>query len=261
MSEEQEVATRHDGRALTITIQREERRNALNPRVLTEIRDAVRSASEDRAVGAIVLTGAGDRAFCAGADLGGIRPDASKLEHHRARGLIVEVIDALGRCGKPVVARVNGHALAGGFGLLCATDLAIAVEDAEFGMPEIRSGLWPFVISAVVRTRLPEPIALELMMTGRRMPADEALRWGVVNRVVPRGDLDAAVDELAGALASFSASTMALGKTSWHATRGMGRREAMEHLHAMLGICLETEDAIEGVTAFLQKRPPAWKHR
>ncbi len=250
-----------EGRVLTVTIDREERRNALNAEVLAGLIAAFRAAASDPDVGAIVLTGAGERAFCAGADLGTMQPGASKIEQHLARGAIVDVIDAMQRCGKPVVARVNGAALAGGFGLLCAADLAVACDDAIFGLPEIRSGLWPFIVSAVVRTKLPETVALDLMMTGRRMDAAEAERWGVVNRVVPRAQLDEAVAEMTGALASKSAITLKLGKDSWVTSRGMPQRAAMEHLHAMLGLCLETEDVVEGVTAFFEKREPVWKHR
>jgi len=247
-------------RVLTLTIDREERRNALNPEVLTGLRDGFRSVVGDASIGAIVLTGAGDKAFCAGADLGGMTPDG-KLDAHFARGAIVEVIDAMQRCGKPVVARVNGAALAGGFGLLCGCDLAVSTDDATFGLPEIRSGLWPFIVSAAVRSRLPESIALELMMTGRKASAAEMERWGLLNRVVPRDQLDAATNELCAQLTDKSAMTMRLGKDSWVTTRSMERRAAMEHLHAMLGLCLETEDVVEGVTAFFQKRAPEWKHR
>lgn len=255
------VRTQLEERILTVTIDREERRNALNAEVLDGLRDAFGSATGDPGIGAIVLTGAGDRAFCAGADLAGMTPEASKLELHLARGAIVDVIDAMQRCGKPVVARVNGAALAGGFGLLCACDLAVSADDATFGLPEIRSGLWPFIVSTVVRDRLPESIALELMMTGRKATAAEMERWGVLNRVVPRAQLDTATAELCAQLTATSAMTMRLGKDSWVATRGLPRRAAMEHLHAMLGLCLESEDVVEGVTAFFQKRDPVWKHR
>lgn len=254
---------RHDlrERVLTLTIEREERRNALNAEVLDGLRDAFRAAASDNSVGVIVLTGAGEKAFCSGADLTTMQPGDSKLHVHLRRRAIADLIDAMQRCGKPVLARVNGAALAGGFGLLCACDVAIAAEDATFGLPEIRSGLWPFVVSAIVRTKLPEPIVLELMMTGRRMPAEEAARWGLVNRVVPRAELDEATAAFAAQLANASAMTMRLGKDSWVATRGMPLTPAMEHLHAMLGLCLETEDVVEGVSAFFQKRDPVWKHR
>jgi enoyl-CoA hydratase/carnithine racemase len=174
---------------------------------------------------------------------------------------LADLFEDMTRLGKPVVARVNGHALAGGFGLMCGCDLVVASEAAEFGMPEINMGLWPFIITAVVSPRLPRTKALELMMTGERISAAEALEWGIVNRVVPAPDLDKAVDDLASTLASKSPAIMKLGKDSFYRAQDMGFREALDYLHGQLAICLETEDTIEGVTAFFQKREPQWKGR
>lgn len=261
MSESSPIRYEVAGATATLTIDREEKRNALNAIVLEGLRDGLMRAKLDAQVRAVVLTGVGERAFCAGADLGGIRAEDSKVQQHLARGAIVEVLEAMRRLGKPVIARVNGHALAGGFGLVCGADLAISASEATFGMPEVRSGLWPFVISAIVRQRVPDRVALELMMTGRRMDSDEALRWGVVNRVVPRADLDAATDELVDQVTSASPITLRLGKDSFYESQTMDPHAAMSYLHAMLGICLETEDVVEGITAFLQKREPVWKGR
>lgn len=245
----------------TITIDRAPKRNALNVAVMKELRSAFAAARDDAAVQVVVLTGAGEKAFSAGGDLGGFTAEQSKVEQHLLRGALVDLFVDMTRLGKPVIARVNGHALAGGFGLMCACDLVVAVDSAEFGMPEINTGLWAFIITAVVRHAMPERRALELMMTGDRITADEALRLGVLNKVVPAADLDGAVDDLVATLASKSPLIMRLGKDSFYGSRDMGFREAMDYLHGMLGICLETEDVIEGVTAFLQKRAPQWKGR
>jgi enoyl-CoA hydratase len=244
-----------------VTINRPDKRNALNVTVMRELREAMAAARADGEVRAVVLTGAGDKAFSAGGDLGGFTEGQSKIEQHHLRGTLADLFDDMARLGKPVIARVNGHALAGGFGLMCACDLIVAADTATFGMPEINMGLWPFIISAVVSRRLSRTKALELMMTGDRISADDAFAWGIVNRVVPVTELDKAVDELVAQVASKSPVIMRLGKDSFYASQDMGFREALDYLHGQLSISLETEDTIEGVTAFLQKREPKWKGR
>jgi enoyl-CoA hydratase/carnithine racemase len=250
-----------DGPVARVTINRPEVRNALNVSVMRELRGAMANARSDDGVRVVVLTGAGDKAFSAGGDLGGFSAEQSKVEQHRLRGTLADLFEDMTRLGKPVIARVNGHALAGGFGLMCACDLVVAADTAEMGMPEINMGLWPFIITAVVARRLPRARALELMMTGERITAVEAERIGIVNRVVAASDLDKATDELARTVASKSPAIMRLGKDSFYAAADMGFREALDYLHGQLGICLETEDTVEGVTAFLQKREPNWKGR
>jgi enoyl-CoA hydratase/carnithine racemase len=255
-------SVRYDpGVVARITIHREEKRNALNVTVMSELRRAFAAASTDAACRVAVLTGAGDKAFSAGGDLGGFTDQQSKVEQHHLRGALADLFWDMSRLGKPVIARVNGHALAGGFGLMCACDLVVAAEDAEFGMPEIAMGLWPFIITAVVTRRIARGHALDLMMTGRRISAADALAVGAVNHVVPREELDAVVDDLASSLASRSSLVMRLGKDSFYASADMGFREALDYLHGQLNACLQSEDTIEGVTAFLQKRPPQWKDR
>jgi enoyl-CoA hydratase/carnithine racemase len=254
-----EVLYTRDGRIATITINRSDRRNAINASVVSGISAALDKATQE-AVGAIVLTGAGEKAFCAGGDLGGMS-DASRVAQHFIRGEVGDLFKQMRASGIPIVARVNGHALAGGFGLMLACDLVIATADAEMGTPEIDIGLWPFMISAVIQRDVPRKVALELMLTGRRMGAEEAARWGIVNRVVPRSDLDAAVDETVELLASKSPLVTSLGKRSFYAAEDMNLDGALEYLAGMLTVCLESEDTVEGVTAFLEKRKPEWKGR
>jgi enoyl-CoA hydratase/carnithine racemase len=244
----------------TITIDREDRRNAIDPAVVAGLRAGLARAAADDAIRVVVLTGAGERAFCAGADLGGITAD-SRVKLHFQRAEVAELFAEMRTLELPIVARVNGHALAGGFGLMLACDLAVAADDAVFATPEIDLGLWPFMITAVIQRAVPRKLALELMLTGRRITAAEAAAAGIVNRVVPRAELDAAVDELAGTLAAKSRLIVGLGKRSFYRAEGMDFDDALDYLAGMLTLCLESDDAIEGVSAFLQKRPPQWKGR
>jgi len=159
------------------------------------------------------------------------------------------------------VARVNGHALAGGFGLAAACDIVVAVDRAKFGMPEINVGLWPMMISAVLQRAMPRKAALELMMTGRLIPAGEARQLGVVSRVVAAEELDATVDEIVSELASKSSAILELGRDAFYAVEGLDFDAALDHLQNGLTQVAMTEDAREGVAAFLEKRSPEWRGR
>jgi enoyl-CoA hydratase len=250
------------GPAAWLTIGREDRRNALSDDVIAGLLAGLERAAADADVRAIVLTGSGERAFCAGGDLtGNLGPNEGRVQSHDRRGALAELLIAVARHPKPVIARVNGVALAGGFGLMLACDLAVAADDVQVGTPEINVGMWPYMISAVVARNVPRKVMTEMMMTGRRYPAAEAERWGMLNRVVPRSDLDQAVDALVGELAAKSPLILRLGKESLFASQDMSLEEALGYLQAMLTVNLESEDVAEGVSAFLQKRAPEWKGR
>lgn len=259
-SEEESVLFERDGSVAFVTINRPDRRNAMDPGVVRGLSSAFREAERDDGVRAIVLTGAGDRAFCAGGDLGGMTSE-SKVDQHFLRAEVGDLFELMRRSPLPIVARVGGHALAGGFGLMLACDIVIATEEAEMGTPEIGLGLWPFMITAVIQRDLPRKLALELMLTGRRIPAAEGARWGFVNRVVPAGGLDAAVAEVTGAIVAASPLIAGLGKRSFYAAEDMAFSDALSYLAGMLTVCLESEDTVEGVTAWLQKRAPEWRGR
>ena len=254
------LRTSLDAHVATITIDREARRNALSWEVIRELRAAVAEAKADDDVRVVVLTGAGEKAFCAGADLGGMA-GADHVALHESRGELADLFRDLYALGKPTVARVRGFALAGGFGLALACDLVVAADDAQFGTPEIDVGLWPFMITVPLVRSMPPKVVLELMMTGRRVDAEEALRIGFVNRVVPVAELDAAVSELTSTLAAKSPAIMKLGRDSFHAVWDLAADEALRLLHPMLTVTAATEDAAEGIAAFQEKRPPVWRGR
>jgi len=248
-----------------VTINRPERRNALSWDAMRGLHQALAAARADAAVRVVVLAGAGDEAFCAGADLGSMTghddPESDLLSVHESRGVLAQVFEALWKLGKPTVARVQGFALAGGFGLALACDLVVASERARFGAPEVNVGLWPYMITVPLVRSMPPKQALELMLTGRVVGAPEAERLGFVTRVVPPEDLDAAVEELAATLAAKSPAVMKLGRDAFYAVWDMAAPEALAHLQAMLTLTAQTEDAAEGIAAFLEKRPPRWRGR
>ena len=256
------VICQQQGQVLTLTINRPEARNALNPEVLEGLIDGFAAVGQLDDVRVVVLTGAGDRAFCAGADLaGGLTADASIIDQHEQRGMLRRLFEAVEALEVPLVGRINGHALAGGLGVALACDLLIAADDAAFGTPEVRVGLWPYVISALIVEHVGPKRALELMMTGERLTAAEAERWGLVNRVVPRDELDTAVDALVAQLLAGAPLALALGRRSFHEARSMSPRAAMAYLHGMLDLTVQTEDVAEGIGAFFAKREPQWKGR
>jgi enoyl-CoA hydratase/carnithine racemase len=250
-----------DGGVARITIDRADRHNAMSFQVMEELGEAFELAKADDEVRVVVLTGAGERAFCAGADLSGIGSNAGAAMMHEARGRPAALFKALWNLGKPTIARVRGYCLAGGFGLALSCDFVVASEDSTFGAPEIDIGLWPYQITVPLIRSMPPKVALDLMLTGRKVKAPEGERMGFVSRLVPVEELDTTVDELAATLAAKSAVVTRWGRRSFYRAVDMAGEEALDYLHAMLTVATHTDDAQEGLAAFAEKRPPKWSHQ
>lgn len=252
------------GATARVTLNRPEKRNPLGPTTIGELLHALDRAKSDDAVRVIVLTGAG-KVFSAGGDLssmgsGGTPLQASGSESTKP-GTFVDLNLALTRVGKPTIAMVNGHALAGGLGLVVACDVAIAADDAQLGTPEINVGLWPMMIMATIFRNVPRKRGLELIMTGDKISAAQAAELGLITRAVAKDRLAAEVDALAEKLAAKSPLVMRMGLEAFYRVQDMELEPALQHLQAQLVAVLGTEDAREGLTAFLEKRAPVWKGR
>jgi enoyl-CoA hydratase/carnithine racemase len=247
-----------DGPRATLTLDDPDRRNPLSAAAMEQMHAALKSAIADPQIRVIVFTGAGDRAFSAGGDLsGGFFDDPVGL--HSTRGLISEVFKLMRRGGKPTIARVNGHALAGGFGLAAACDIVVSIADAKMGTTEIKVGLWPMQISAILQRLMPPRQALELFMTGRIFTAAEGVDLGVVTKIVGTvEELDEAVDGYVDVLVKAPAGALALGRDAFYTIQDMGLDEALDYLQTALTAITMTEDAQEGVRAFIEKRELRW---
>ena len=247
-----------DGPVLRLHLDREAKRNALSNEVLRAMLAQLRAPGEARV---LLVTSAGERVFCAGADLVQMAPDATGLEVHEGRGLLREVLLAMRACPVPVVASVQGLCLAGGVGLVLGCDVVIASDAAAFGLPEVDLGLWPFMVSALLGRHTSPKRAMELMLSGRRVPATEALEMGLLSRVVPAAELHEQTEALVASLAAKPPVAVRLGKAAFAAAMESSLAPALEAMQAQLSLLNTTEDAAEGVGAFLAKRPPQWKGR
>ena len=250
------------GGVARVTINRPERRNAMSYGVMQRParRDGARRAPTTTCASSCSPARATRRSARAPISRG-IAENAGAAAAHEGRGLLADLFRDMWSLGKPIVARVRGYALAGGFGLACACDLIVAADDAVFGTPEINVGLWPYMITVPLLRSMPPKTALDLMMTGRRVSAEEGARIGFVQRVVPVAELDATVDALAAELAAKSPLIMHWGRDAFYRVLEMDADAALSYLQGMLTVTTQTEDAAEGVAAFAEKRAPQWKGR
>jgi enoyl-CoA hydratase len=252
--------TDDDGVA-TITLNQPDTRNALSSELLDELLDAYRRVRDDDAARCVVLTSSHDRVFSSGANLSGFAGEVPLVHKHLGTDRFVQLFRLIGELGKPSIVAANGHVLAGALGIALAHDLIIVKEGAEFGTPEINVGAFPFMIMALIYRNVPRKKTNELLLLGDRISAAEAVEYGLANKAVPPDEFDSAVREWAVKLASKSPLIMRLGKDAMFRQQDMAFADALEFLHAQLTIAQSTDDIVEGVTAFFEKREPVWTGR
>jgi enoyl-CoA hydratase len=250
-----------DSGVATITLNDPDTRNALSAELLLGLIAAFERARDDEHVRCVVLESSHEKVFSSGANLGGFAGDSSLVHKHFGSERFVDLFKLIGALGKPTVCAADGHVLAGALGIALACDLIVASEKATFGTPEINVGAFPFMIMALIYRNVPRKKANELLLLGERWNAQEALAAGIVNRVVPVEDFDTAVADWAQKLAGKSPVIMRLGKEAMRRQLDMPFDDALDYLRAQLTLALSTEDIVEGVTAFFEKRDPVWKGR
>ncbi|TMF68531.1 MAG: hypothetical protein E6H99_12650 [Chloroflexi bacterium] len=256
----EQVLLAADGHIATVTLNRPDQRNPLSATMLRDLAAALRWCRQETDVRVVVLTGAG-RVFCAGADLSSFDGEMTGLERYRSRDLFVELFILMAELGKPIVGRINGHALAGGLGLACSCDILVSIDTATFGTPEINVGIWPMMIQAILSRNIPRKVLLEMEMLGDRWTAIQLQSLGVINRVVAHDQLDPTVNEIAKQLARKSPIAMRLGRDSFYRQEDMDFRAALHYLHGQFLLVSQTEDSKEGIKAFFEKREPDFKGR
>src|SRR4051794_13187535 len=245
----------------TITLNQPDTRNALSNELLGELVDAFQAARDEHSVRCVVLTSSHETVFSSGANLGGFAADVPIIHRHLGTARFPRLFRLIGELGKPTICAANGHVLAGALGIALACDLVIAKEEATFGTPEINVGAFPFMIMALIYRNVPRKKTNELLLLGDRIDAREAERIGLVNRVLPAPEFDAAVGEWAAKLASKSPLVMRLGKDAMFRQQDMAFADALDYLRSQLSLAMTTEDIVEGVPPFFEKREPNWKGR
>ncbi|MET0443688.1 MAG: enoyl-CoA hydratase/isomerase family protein [Pseudorhodoplanes sp.] len=245
------------GAALWITINRPEKRNAMNADVIAGIADGYRQAHDDADVRAIVLTGAGEKAFCAGADLAN-SGSAFAQDFSKPNGDLADLMRLSQNATKPAIARINGVCMAGGMGLLCMTDMAVAADTAIFGLPEVKVGVFPMQVLALLQSIAPRRRVNEWCITGEPFDARTAQDAGLLNHIVPAAELDAKVEWLIARITDKSPTAIRRGKYAMRAIAAMSFDESIAYLESQIAILSMTEDAKEGLKAFAEKRKPVW---
>jgi enoyl-CoA hydratase/carnithine racemase len=244
-----------------VTLNRPDVRNALSRTLVAELREALAACEADPAARVVVLSGAGDRAFCAGADLKGVGDRGTTLEARESFGGLGKILEAIPAMRTPVIAQVHGHALAGGCGLAAGCDLVVAADDAVFGLPEIKVGLLPLVVMAPILRAVGRKRGLLMILSGAPVAAREAFEMGLVSRVVPRADLEQETLALAGTLARLSPAALAVAKEAAATIQDMEYGKSLRYLRELTTLVALSDDAREGIAAFFDKREPRWTGR
>ena len=245
----------------TIALDQPDTRNALSDALLDELLAALVAARDDDAVRVVVLASTHPTVFSSGGDLAGFKAEMSTADRYAANGRFPHLFILIGELGKPVICAAGGHVLAGALGLALACDLVIAGERATFGTPEIDVGLFPFMVAVLMARNVGRKKMTELLLLGERIDAAEALRLGIVNRLVGAEEFDAAAAEWAATLAAKPPRLLRLGKDALFAQQDMALRDALAYAQAQLVLGQTSQDAHEGISAFLERREPQWKGR
>jgi len=249
------------GGVARLTLNRPEARNALNAALLGALEAALRRLEAEPTARVIVLRGAGERAFCAGADLKHVGDRGTTLQARESFGGLARILEHMARMRTPVIAQVHGYALAGGCGLAAGSDIVMAADDAVFGLPEIKVGLLPLIVMAPILRAVGRKRAMLMILSGEPVSAPEALEMGLVSRVVPRAELDAAVGTLARTLAGYSPTALGLAKEAAATAPDMEYGAALRYLRELITLVALSDDAREGIAAFFERRPPRFTGR
>ncbi len=252
---EDHLLYRVEGNIAHLIINREQQRNALSGQAISLFMKYLDAAETNEDIRVILITGTGDKAFCSGADLGG----AAGGEIKEVFGNYARLLKRLAGYPKPIVAKINGYCLAGGMGLMLASDIVISRNDTKFGTPEVNVGLFPMMIGALIYRNVLRKKAMEMVLMGEKLSSDQALEMGLITRAVPPQKLDAEVEKTLNSLASKSPVGIKIGKEAFYAMADMPFEEAVDFLSVKIAEVAATEDAREGITAFLEKRKPAFK--
>ncbi|MBL8265354.1 enoyl-CoA hydratase-related protein [Steroidobacter sp.] len=247
------------GAIYAITIDRPDRRNALNSDVIAAIAAGYEAAHADSQARVIVLSGTGDKAFCAGADLAPGKNFAFDLSKPTID--YADLARLARRATLPTIARVNGACMAGGMGLLGLADLAVAADHAVFGLPEVRIGLFPMQVIALLQPLVPARVLREWCLTGERFDAHTARAAGLVNYVVPAAELDAKVEALANSLIAGSPTAIRRGLYAFQSMEDMSFAQALAFAESQIALAAGTQDAREGLASFNERRAPVWTGR